>query len=64
MSACGAGANVQDVQVEKNADAWGVRDPSLDRLVAETADSTSAIHKRRCDVGPLPKDLKLASNKN
>ena len=56
--------DVQDVQVEKNADAWGVRDPSLDRLVAETADSTSDIHKRRCDVGPLPKDSKLASNKN
>ena len=56
--------NVQDVQVEKNADAWGVRDPSWDRVDAERAVSTSANHKRRCDVGPLPKASKLASNRN
>ncbi len=52
------------VRVEKNADAWGVRDPSLDKLDAKTGVSTSANHKRRCDVGPLPKALKLASNRN
>jgi hypothetical protein len=56
--------NMQDVRVEKNADAWGVIDPSLDRVDAEMAVSTSANHKRRCNVGPLPKASKLASNRN
>jgi hypothetical protein len=64
MSARGEGVNVRDVRVKKNADAWGVRDPSLDKLEAETAVSTSANHKRGCDVGPLPKASKSASNKN
>ncbi len=56
--------NVRDVQVEKNADAWGVRDPSWDRVAAERALSTSANHKRWCDVGPLPKASKLVSKRN
>ncbi len=55
---------VRDVQVEKYADAWGVRDPSWEREDVERAVSTSANHKRRCDVGLLPRASKLVSKRN
>ncbi len=55
---------VQDVQVEKYADAWGVRDPSQEREEAERAVSASANHKRWCDVRPLPRASKSVSKRN
>jgi hypothetical protein len=49
--------------MEKCVAACGVRHPSWDSVEADNADSISANHTYRCDVGPIPRTLKLISSR-